>query len=170
MSSIDDNFSVFKTEKKGYGSDINEHSLHLFSASTSEWVHFILAWYETSVPLDSFPGESCTFEVKKETDGRILTYNVDKGEGCYSKPEENHQISSEFTYNFVDDQNRDYNQYSFELNSFEFDINEFINRTDSRLIINNEKMTKKSFDLTNVYYSMFIVSMDAKISYTWQIY
>ena len=181
MSIIDDSrysrFSVFKTEIEVYGPPTKEYSMHLFSASTSEWFGFSssLKGKETSVLLDSFPGESCTFEVKKETDGRILIYNADKGCGCNSKPEENLKIWSEFTYRFIDDQDRQYNNYFFvddffDNDSFDFDINEFMNRTDSRLIINNEQMKKKGFNLTEVMYNMWMWSNDDDIGYSWQIY
>ena len=142
----------------------------MFSASTSERFSSFLKGKETIVPLDSFPGESCKFEVKKETDGRILTYNADKGDGCNSKPEENLKIWSEFTYRFVDDQDREYNNYSFDYDSFDFDINEFMNRTDSRLIINNANMKKKGFNLTKVMDNMWMSSNDAYFAYSWQIY
>ena len=80
VSFIDDKFSVFKTEIEAYGSPTETYSLHLFSASTSERFSSFLKGKETSVHLGSFPGESCTFDVKKETDGRILTYTADKGD------------------------------------------------------------------------------------------
>ena len=170
VSFIDDKFSVFKTEIEAYGSPTETYSLHLFSASTSERFSSFLKGKETSVHLGSFPGESCTFDVKKETDGRILTYTADKGDSCISKPEENVTIWSEFTYRFVDDQDREYNNYSFDYDSFDFDINEFMNRTDSRLIINNEKMKKKGFNFTKVMYNMWMSSNDVYFAYSWQIY
>lgn len=171
MSITDDKFSVFKTEIEVYGPPTKEYSFYLFSASTSEWFGASLKGKETSVLLDSFPGESCTFEVKKETDGRILTYNADKGCGCNSKPEENLKIWSEFTYRFIDDQDRQYNNYFFvDDYDYDFDINDFLNRTDSRLIINNEQMKKKGFNLTEVMYNMWMWSNDAKVGYSWQIY
>ena len=63
------------------------------------------------------------------------------------------QISTGFTYVFVDDQDEKYSKISFMFDSsdsFDLDINENTNETDSRLMIHEGNMKMKGFTLEQV--------------------
>ena len=167
-------FSVFKTELREYDLRGRKYaSFDFLSDSLSESFWSRIWWKETPEFRTSFPGETCKFGVKKDTEGRIVTYHVSKGDNCYSKPGEDLAITTGFSYTFVDDQDKIYPYIFFILNSsdsFHLDINEYTNETDSRLTINVGNMKMKGFTLQEVGYYMTMSNNDTYFNYSWKMY
>ena len=167
-------FSVFKTELKEYDSSGRKFaSFDFLSDSLSESFWSLIWWKETPEFRNSFPGESCKFGVEKETEGRIVTYHVSKGDNCYSKPEEDLVITTGFSYIFVDEQDKIYTPFFFMLNSsdsFDLDIIEYTNETDSHLSIDVGTLKMKGLTLQEVGYSMTMYNNDTVFKYSWKMY
>lgn len=123
--------------------------IELQSKSASEMFRMLFQ----GSPVDgeqSFTDQICEFELTRKTEQHLTEYSMENS-NCTYNPERNLDVFTYFTVGLQNEDDVKVNPFG----GFKNSIKDFVNRTSTSLIVNEEKMRKDKYQLIDAHFWIF---------------